>query len=427
MALTILTIMPALGAYNMLPWNPNFVIFYYDSYDANKNKVRLSGKAYYRLAVGDTWNTPKKHILLACHPTVTDNYTTPTGEKPVDGDVSRMVTEDNNSTIVISPDYCGYGVSSHLQHPYLIHDVTARNCYDALLPAIEALKAVGVTFTNSPDGSGNDRYELRIIGYSQGGATALACAKYYDSDACPEKITKYFNLRETCCGDGPYSIYETLNQYLEWGDPKRADGGKDLEYACVIPLILSAAKTAYDDGCMRTVEVEDYLSPEFIATGIIEYIKTKNVSTPVLGKKISQSMKRLRPVDVMSRKIINEDGTFNTSTKEYKCFMRVMELADLCSGWEPKHDIYFYHIESDGVVPYVNYSKGIMGENGIGRKYPEKVHYVDYKDAWSSTDTYLALISNTVLPDWDTMKHDRGGVYFYMSYLFGYDLHSKLK
>lgn len=404
-------------------WNPNFVpdgsvTIYYDSYDVHKNKVRMSAKVF--------WNDiddKKKHILLSCHPTVTNSVEAPSGSRPIDAGVERMTSEDD-SYLVVCPDYCGYGISSHLQHPYLINDVTACNCLDALLPAIQAARDRGVKFENTPDGNGNDRYELNIVGYSQGGATALACAKLIDSDACPEEISKNFRIRQTCCGDGPYSIKETLNTYVEWGDPKRPDGGKDIAYPSVLPLIVQAAKEAYSEGCMRTVEVEDFFTPEFLATGIMADLQSKNLSTAQLNTKIERLMPHRRPVDILSRKILNEDGTFNTETKEYKCFARAMELADLCTGWVPKHDITFFHLPSDDVVPYTNVSKGIMGANGIG-KTSDKVKFVDHETAWSDADNLVALAQGMTNPDWSTMVHDVGGQYFYVSYMYGYKLRVK--
>ncbi len=412
LALMLLATLPVAAQY-FSDERCNDFVFYYDSYDGQKNKAKLSCKVFYSKEVKTI-----KHILLSCHPTTTNNETVPSGPKPIDvGFGKRMCGEADGSYLIVCPDYCGYGVSSHYQHPYLIHDVTARNCFDALLPAIQAAKDHGVKFEDYT------RFSLDIVGYSQGGATALACAKLFDSDACPEEIQSRFFLRQTCCGDGPYSIFETLQQYMEWGKPSRPDGGLDLEYPCVLPLIVAAAKEAYNDGCMRTVEVENFFNPDFLATGILDDLKTKNVGTGILNKKVEQAMPRRRPVDILSRNIITEKGEFNTATKEYKCFMRAMELADLCTGWEPKHRITFYHIEADNVVPYVNYSKGIMGKNGIGKLYPNIVKFVRPADAWGGSGITTLLMSwkddYEMFPDWGNMKHDVGGIYFYGSYMFG--------
>ena len=406
-------------------WDPSFkangsIIVHYDSYDAHKNKVRLSARVYWH----DAEDT-KKQILLSCHPTVTSNSEVPTGSNPIDGDTQLMCSESGDAYLMVCPDYCGYGSSAHLQHPYLINDITARNCLDALLPAITAARANGVVFQNNPNGNGSDRYELNIVGYSQGGATALACAKLIDGDACPDEIRKYFSLRQTCCGDGPYSIKQTLETYRDWGDPMRPDGGLDLSYPSVLPLIVMAAKEAYNDGCMRTVEIKDFFSQEFLDTGILGDLKSKDLTTSQLNTKIYQAMPRRRAVDILSRNIIHADGTFNTTTKEYKCFNRAMELAELCTGWTPKHPITFFHLPNDDVVPYTNVSKGIFGPNGIGTTCKGKVSMPNIDDVWSDVDGPVVIGNNMDNPDWDTMVHDVGGEYFYVSYMFGYTLREK--
>lgn len=411
-ALMLLATLPVAAQYISDDKSNDFV-FYYDSYDGQKNKAKLSCRVFYSKEVKTI-----KHVLISCHPTTTSNESVPSGPRPLDDAFSkRMCGEADGSYLIVCPDYCGYGVSSHYQHPYLIHDVTARNCFDALLPAIQAAKDHGIKFESST------KLSLDIVGYSQGGATALACAKLFDSDACPEEIQRSFDLRQTCCGDGPYSIFETLKQYMEWGKPSRPDGGLDLAYPCVLPLIVAAAKEAYNDGCMRTVEVEDFFNPDFLATGILEDLKTKNVGTGLLNTKVEQAMPRRRPVDILSRNIIQENGDFNTATKEYKCFMRAMELADLCTGWRPKHRITFYHIAADDVVPYVNYSKGIMGSNGIGTLYTDNVRSVSPSEIWTESiwSGLMGMLQSgyDVDPDWNNMKHDVGGTYFYASYMFG--------
>lgn len=406
-------------------------VLYYDSYDGQKNKVRLSGKVYY-----SDKDAPIKHILLSCHPTTTTNFTVPSGPEPMDKEFSRICTTNSDSYLLVCPDYCGYGVSSHLQHPYLIHDVTARNCFDALLPAIQQAIDHGLAFAENVDvkvdgktyveklRKGNvSKLDLEIAGFSQGGATALACAKLYDSDACPEDMHKCFELRQTVCGDGPYSTFVTTQQYLEWGKPNRPDGGRDLAYPCVLPLIIAAAKDANNDGCMRTVEVEDYFTPEFIATGILDDLKAKNIDTDVLNDKIKEKMPRRRPVDIMSKDIITEDGDFKTDSKLYKCLKRAMDKADLCTGWVPKHRLKFYHLEVDDVVPYVNFSKGIMGENGIGTLHPEHITLHTPEGCWKGmTSIIVGLAQLEINPDWKKMKHDQCGLYFYASYMFGVNL-----
>ena len=398
----------------------------YESYDGKKNRETVSAKIY----VPEKEGTFIKHIILACHPTTTNNMEVPTGIDQMDQDVKRLVYYDDFSTMVICPDYCGYGISSHKQHPYLIHDVTARNCVDAV--HVVLTKYVQDVWGYELDSD----YATDIVGYSQGGATALACAKYLDSDACPKDIKDVVKLQQTTCGDGPYSTLATVNKYIEWGIPKndftqqhgiRAPD-EDLEYACVLPLIVAAAKDAYDDGCMKTVKVEDFFEEQFLKSNVLEYLKTKSVGTTFISEEIAKVMDRQRPVDVFSSKIIDKkSGQFITTSNEYKCLMRALEKADLTKGWVPKHDIYFFHLQSDKVVPYANYE---AIANGIGEGC-DKVHYVDaveaHKDVVTNLHDWLLgdKFSTGVLDnagvnffDFSNVSHSTGGNIFYVDYMF---------
>lgn len=394
---------------------PHFDV-HYTSYDSQKNKVTLSARVYYPMG----WKSDKEkiinYIFLACHPTVTSNLETPTGAEPVDGQVANLTGIFLESAVVIFPDYCGYGVSSHLQHPYLIHDVTARNCIDAVMAALEYID-------DNTKWNYKRNAQTHILGYSQGGATALACTKYLESDACPTEVKEKINLYETACGDGPYSAVATVKQYLEWGDPNSYNGGADLEYSCVLPLIVAAAKEAYGDGCMRTVEVKDYFTDEFLSSGILDLIKTKGASTDVLAKAIGSVMKRQRPVDVFSENIIDKKtGKFKIYSKEYKCLMRALELGDLTIGWEPKHPIYVYHFQCDKVVPYANkvelFREGHIGgdENSGLVQYIGPVKANDFVDEYTMLSYAVDELKDI---DYNNTSHADGGTIFYVDYMFG--------
>lgn len=393
---------------------PHFDI-HYTSYDGQKNKVTLSARVYHPMDKSLNDKLYINYIFLACHPTVTDNWETPTGGDPVDGQVANLAGVHGNTSIVIFPDYCGYGASSHLQHPYLIHDVTARNCIDAVMAVLKFI-----------EDETNWEYEgaqTHILGYSQGGATALACTKYLESDACPDEVKQKINLYETACGDGPYSAVATVKQYLEWGAPTKYSDGDDLEYSCVLPLIVAAAKEAYSEGCMRTVEVEDYFTEEFLSSGILDLIKTKGASTNVLSKAIGSVMKRQRPVDVFSENIIDKKtGKFKTYSKEYKCLMRALELGDLTIGWEPRHPIYFYHLQSDRVVPFVNKEEIFWPGHIGGDEHSGLVQFVQANDANSfvGLNNAIQIVKPEVFyPIFSEVNHADGGTLFYVDYMFG--------
>lgn len=402
---------------------PKYIISYM-SVDGKKDSIRLSATVYTREEKHDHYFDK---LLISCHPTVTSLFEAPTGGNPVDKDIKRIV-DDNY--MVVCPDYCGYGISAYRQHPYLIHDVTARNCVDAAMAA----KIFGKSLTGKEVPASFSTY---IVGYSQGGATALACAKYLESDACPENYKTELNLHETACGDGPYSTLATVNQYIKWGKE-----GKNLEYPCVLPLIVMAAKEAYGDGCMRTVEVEDYFSDEFKATGIIEMLKNKSMTTIDLNKEVDTKMNHhLLPKDLFSDKIFDkEKGDFKTNSNEYKCLMRAMEIGDLSTGWEPQHPITFFHLKNDGVVPYANY-EAVMDKKGIQyKKDGTKNNNVKSVDPDATIAEYAVMYMSglpfysyaayfpvppfdLILRAWqkvhlDRLNHATGGKWFYILYLW---------
>lgn len=396
-------------------WVTKHVISYM-SLDAKKDSVRLSAAIYIHED-----NTYDK-MLLNCHPTVTSNFEAPTGAKPVDEDIRRICDEN---FLVVCPDYCGYGFSTYKQHPYLIHDVTAKNCIDA---AMASLYYIQNQLKIQPiEGR---HFSTYIVGYSQGGATALACAKYLESEACPEATKTRLNLKETCCGDGPYSTEATVKKYIKWGKEKSAGGeDQDLEYPCVLPLIVAAAKEAYGDGCMRTVEIEDYFSEEFKATGIIELIKNKDMTTVDLNSEIRSKMKgRLRPVDVFSKLLINKDTReLNTESNEYKCLMRAMQINELAKGWSPQHPLTFFHLKQDGVVPYANLEE-VMSKDGIKNtaKKDVTITITDPEEVRSDIPWYVktgSYLSGSAIPEWDEANHAEGGTLFYAAYMFGEKLH----
>lgn len=387
------------------------MVISYMSLDGKKDSVRLSATVYIRP------NHYYDKLLISCHPTVTSNFEAPSGAKPVDEDI-RRICDDN--FLVVCPDYCGYGFSSHKQHPYLIHDVTAKNCIDAAMAALDYIQNV-----KKYQASG-DNFTTYIVGYSQGGATALACAKFLESEGCPDNVKHRLNLKETCCGDGPYSTVATVNKYIEWGKEKRAGGkDQDLEYPCVLPLIVAAAKEAYGNGCMRTVNVEDYFSEEFKATGIIEMIKNKDMTTVDLNSEIRSKMKgRLRPVDVFSDRLIDkETRELKKESNEYKCLIRAMETNELAKGWSPKHRLTFFHLEQDGVVPYANLEE-VRKADGIENTATGDVNIVKPKDVNNQFRWYNSLIAIVSPPPaWDKANHADGGVLFYTGYMFGDLLH----
>lgn len=137
----------------------------YQSVDAQNNPKALSAKLYYKT------NQDVSFVMINCHPTITHNDGCPTGGSPQMEAVKYMVSE---GALVVCPDYIGFGEAKGIVHPYMCATLTGRNVLDAYKAAIEYVKTTGGR-TISPN------YYTINVGYSQGGATALAFQRYLET------------------------------------------------------------------------------------------------------------------------------------------------------------------------------------------------------------------------------------------------------
>lgn len=381
----------------------------YNTVDGNNNKIIASAVIY----------TPQntrayKFGLLSCHPTVAGLQECPTGPAAPEAAIRAVADEQS---IIVCPDYCGYGVSANLQHPYLIQDVTARNCIDSYLAAIAYMKATySSTFADS--------FYTLFIGYSQGGSVAMACQKIYECGNVYTAAEKsLINLRHTYCGDGPYSTVATIQQYLDW-----ANEGEDLAYPCVLPLILEAALDSYGKDCMHTVTISDYFTPEFLNCGAIAAINSKEKTMTEINDIIWKA--NIRSIDqILNENVIKvttgDNGTktlaFNTTTNEYKCLMRALNKNTVTDGWTPTHKITVFHFANDKIVPQVN-SNHVKALVTAGTWSSDYVTFVDAQDAYKNQfDNYTwdAVSHYMVGNDYASWDHVSVGTLFYFWFMFG--------
>ena len=365
-------------------------------------------KGLWNLAFGYTFD----YGVLGCHPTVTTSEEAPTGTNPLGKEIYMFCSD---YALVVCPDYCGYGLSEYRQHPYLVQGITARNVVDGYIAALDLVKEKKATGASGSWKLADDFY-TDIMGYSQGGSVALATLRYLESNQVSEENLKRINLRYTFCGDGPYSATATVQQYLDWSNMSE-DKYKYMAYPCVLPLIVQAAKEAYNNDCMHTVQVEDFFTKEFLATGIIDDLDSKRVNTAALNEKAIAA--NTRTIDqIMSDKLIvkKQDASgkwinaFNTETKEYKCLMRALDYNDLTKGWTPHHDILFMHLDGDLVVPYCN-METVQRNMGITQGTT-----VVFTDPYKVTLTPVwSLAEKFVKKTLANPTHETVGEFFYMA------------
>ncbi len=297
-------------------------------------------------------------------------------------------------SIVIMPDYEGYGVSSDRTHPYLAEDVTAQQVVDALTYGLELYAKL--------DGADNtlplkDDWRCFNIGYSQGGAVALAVQRYIEQNNLSDQL----HFRGTFCGDGPYDLIATMRYYLDDDGTSygvTTDHREDqVTLPAVLPMIMNGMIVS--NPSMSSHKLSDYFAQTFLDTGIMDWLNSKTMSTDdinnawlsqidngsvTIGEKTYPApdnmnemfFKQVVPGMIWGTqtvawakldKIFTPDfynymknpANFNSAPaltgNAYEDMRYALESNNVCTGWQPQHRIQFAHSKGDTVVPYGNY------------------------------------------------------------------------
>ena len=142
-----------------------YVSIRYKTTGADGSEKELSELIAYSKYANDKENKRKlKNLIIGCHCTITSDKERPTNFKKLDftTDVNMLtLIGSSESSLVVIPDYEGYGITSKDPHPYCNRDVTAKQM-------IDGAKAAVVWFEKNiaqlePD------WKTVAVGYSQGG------------------------------------------------------------------------------------------------------------------------------------------------------------------------------------------------------------------------------------------------------------------
>lgn len=216
------------------------------------------------------------HLILGCHATIAadrqrpsnyDNLSFSTDVRILVGEWASTVIALDLSTVlldlitspaeclVVMPDYEGYGNTSQKPHPYLNREIQARQCIDAAQAAVKWYEA-----NEKHMDSG---WKTVSIGYSQGGAVAAASYRYW-----LDHKTRYksLNFAGAVCGDGPYDPYATLKFYVD---------RNEMDLPCAPALVIKGMMDTDKEMIAAGAKLEDYLTEDFIKTGIFEGIASK--------------------------------------------------------------------------------------------------------------------------------------------------------
>lgn len=353
-----------------------FYSFNYPSKGTGGEDVVLSSLLVAWAPSNETDSIEALHIYS--HYTITANKECPTLDLGLQNIFLFGAIVTTSHSVVIAPDFEGYGVSKDRSHPYLSEELTAQQMVDGVQYGMMLYqKLVG---ENKAPAFRSD-WRSYGYGFSQGGAVALAVHRHIEQNDLSDELRFHGSI----CGDGPYDLLATLQYYINDDGTSYGATTSHRKGMCtmpmVLPMIIKGMLDSHPD--MQTHTIEDYLSQQFLDTGIMDWLASKQYSTGDISKKWYKQLKNGLTAngrhyspqqmaelfyspssnDVWAKldKVFTPDFLAYIATDDpdavpaYLDIRRAMTDNSLCEGWTPQHRIQFVHAKGDMVVPYGNY------------------------------------------------------------------------
>ncbi len=396
----------------------------YTSVDAAGQRVWLSGVIVYpRIWLGalEIFSKPES-VIIGCHVTICSDKEAPSnfpawladgisGVKAMATDVGMLALHAHSSSthsLVIIPDYEGYGETVDRAHPYLYQSVTARQVLDGVSAGLALCKTI----------TGNDCSKLNSVsvGYSQGGSVSMAVHKYIETHG----LADTYHYLGSVCGDGPYDPLTHMMKYVE---------ENKVNMPCVLPLIIKGMVDAnpYIKG---KYTADSFMSTDLVASGALDDIASKAYTTDDINDRVKAYSK------ANGNCLTNSDGvcTFEqmvtpglykyftgqsmtrSEAKPYVALAKALELNNLTRDWTPTLPMICFHSVGDEVVPFCNYESAKAAFGGTG--YFKGVRYTGKTQSHVGTGTtyYLlyegGLVSAVLNGTWKNwpVESNQGGI-----------------
>ena len=409
----------------------------YPSVDADGNPVRLSALMgvpmntvvddfadilmswpWGSLLISDIKIRPS-NVVIGCHVTITSNWECPTsyerntsilGLDNFRTDTGMMLFYTRYDLLrqpcclVILPDYEGYGLTKDRPHPYLYQELTARQCVDATRYGLALYQQ---KVTSEEELPLDDDWKTICVGFSQGGSVSLATHKYIETN----DLTDELHFAGSVCGDGPYSPVDHLQYYMTddgsttYPGIKTSHRKERVSMPIVMPLILKGMLDS--NPYMRQYAITDFLTQNFLNTGVIDYIEAKknpDAKDQYSTGDVNEMFRLIKETGIHNGKqILQKDSLFPfddgdnvhgnmrfmltekcladfrrlTKGEELqndfmKDLVKALESNNLTVGWRPQKRIGFYHTTYDTVVPYVNLLKFMERQSELTYYFADK-------------------------------------------------------
>ena len=295
------------------------VVIRYPSTDTRGRRIWLSGRLYMGCSVDGRIRIPL-HTVLSCHFTIAKADECPSKSYTMDAGLAF------NYGLVVCPDYMGFGASEDRVHPYCIAELTAVNAIDMVRAARSYVEACGRPLSR--------KLPFYIVGYSQGGAAALAVHKYIEE----HQLLKEFPITNTYCGGGPYSMETILESYVD---------NDYCGYPLAIPYILLGLKETYPG--ILTRPLEEFLTSRFNECGLMGLVEGKQMNSQDICTAIRDSLKPGATVGIETSLMLSEEA-MDKESELYQQLHSATLFNELAEGWAPTRPVHFFHYAKDEIV-----------------------------------------------------------------------------
>lgn len=289
----------------------------YPSVDQNGNPLILSGKV--------TVPTKKqpRGVMLIPHYTITGNSEAPSMAEKGE---QQSFREDY---VLVLPDLIGYGITRDSVHPYLRGDLTAQNCVD-MLPAAQHI----IDSLHLPASCDS----LTIVGFSQGGATALWVMQLLET-----QYADRYRVQRCFAGSGPYDVAATFDEAVMSGR---------VGAPVVIPMLVLGTSAAYG----LNLKHEQFFTPrmdeiynlyvtnkEYAFSKVFFKMTNHDVSHWLTGYGMDKTQPETQRL---------YEGLLRSSLVHYPLDSLEIGAEIICPEWQPKAPVYVFHSTKDRIVTF---------------------------------------------------------------------------
>ena len=243
-----------------------------------------------------------------------------------------------NSMVVI-PDFQGFGASYGERHPYLESDVLARQAIDSELAAFELARKLGISTCES--------YGTYNMGVSKGGLAALAVHKMLETSE-PENVRDLIRLKSTFCSSSPCDVNALLESCIS---------ERSLANPWILAMAMNSVYYSHKD-LFAGYRLSDLMSDEFngyhIMIGSTEYsLMSLMESAKVYNSELTRIYRKQNlngAKQILASRLLN-GSSWNEEDELAKTVIDIYRQDDPSRGWNPQVPLTIEHSRNDDLIP----------------------------------------------------------------------------